>query len=72
MTPSAATADAIFGVDWTATQPTADALPTHMGRPEPVARTIAAQPRGPLDSPAAVLVALLAAAVVLMHLISRG
>lgn len=66
----ARTADDIFGPDPTFTQPTSSAEPEHLGRPEPMARTMPHKATG-TDSPALALVVLVALAVVTLHLISR-
>jgi hypothetical protein len=66
------TADAQFGPDPAAQQPTPTAAPTHLGGPEPMARTKrdVMDAKG-LESPAVALVVLLGIAVVLLHLISK-
>lgn len=66
------TADALFGIDPTAQQPSATAEPEHLGRPEPVARTLPNRPVGGAESPALAMVVLIALAVGIAHLVSKG
>lgn len=65
-----ATADELFGPDPTFTQPTSSAAPEHLGRPEPMARTMPHKASG-ADSPAIAIVVILALAALIAHLISR-
>lgn len=65
------TADAQFGPDPAAVQPSSGG-PEHLGRPEPVARTMPTVAQvGGTESPALAMVVLLAVAIGLLHLISR-
>lgn len=65
------TANALFGPDPAAQQPSSSSDPEHLGRPEPIARTIAPHAGGHADSPALAMVVLAGVAVVILHLISR-
>lgn len=62
----------VFGADPTAIQPSPTATPEHLGRPEPMARTMGPENDKGMNSPALVLVAMLGLAVVILHLISKG
>ena len=64
------TADAMFGPDPTAQQPTDTSVPMHAGRPEPVAKTLNTD-HAVGHSPALVTVMLLGLALVLLNVVSR-
>ena len=64
-------ADVQFGPDPTAQQPTDTAVPTHLGRPEPVAKTVHIDQAGLKHSPALATVVLLGLAMVLLNWVSK-
>lgn len=68
---SSYTADGRFGPDPSMQQPTDTPNPDHVGRPEPVAKTISGANLSMAHSPALAIVALVAIAMVLLSLVNR-